>query len=73
MLKAESTPFPSPPTEDPEVMALPVGASRVGRQAEVVTGILSKDWLDPQGTLGQNLQPGTKGGVAMETSRPVGP
>lgn len=60
MLKAR-THFPHPPTEDLEVTALPVGACSVGRQAEVVAGILGKDWLDPQGALGQNLQPRTGG------------
>lgn len=63
--------FPRSPTEDPEVTALPIGARRVGRQAEVVASVLGEDWLDPQGTLGQNLQPGMEGGVAMETSRPA--
>lgn len=63
--------LPCSPTEDPEVTALPIGACRVGRQAEVVASVLGKDWLDPQGALGQNLQPGMEGGVAMETSRPA--
>lgn len=71
--KAGSTPFPSAPTQDLEVTALPVGASGVGGQAEVVAGILGEDWLDPQRTLRQNLQPGTQGGLAMETLKPVGP
>lgn len=57
-----------PPTKDLELTALSIGARRVGCQAEVVASILGKDWLDPQGTLGQNLQPGTEGGLPW---RPV--
>ena len=73
MLKAKKHTFPPLPTEDPEVTALTIGTCRVGRQAEVVAGILGEDWLDPQGTLRQNLKPGTQGGVAMDTGRPASP
>lgn len=38
-----------------------------------MAGILGEDWLDPQGTLWQNLQPGIQGGVAMGTADQRGP
>lgn len=63
MLKAKKhTFFTRLPTEDPEVTTLPIRTCRVGCQAEIVASVLSEDWLDPQGTLRQNLKPGTQGG-----------
>lgn len=38
-----------------------------------MAGILGEDWLDPQGTLWQNLQPGIQGGVAVGTADQRGP
>lgn len=49
-------PLLPPPTKDPEVSALPIGACRVGCQAEVVAHVLGQDWLDLQRTIWKNLQ-----------------
>lgn len=45
-------------TQDTEVQASPVRASRAGGHAEVVAGILHPNRVDLQGAIGQELQPG---------------
>lgn len=62
--------FPRLPTKDLEMAALPIRACRVGCKTEVVAGVLGKDGLDPQGTLGQDLQPGMEGGGCHEDQQP---
>lgn len=48
-------------TQDTEIQALPVRASRAGGHAEVVAGILHPNRVNVQGAIGQQLQPGEGG------------